>query len=282
MPSNGKFVFDKAVLKEIYAHGGEIALHTNFIGQPYSQETIKAQAELFTENFGQLPQTNVNHCLIQGGSNAEMLRWFSSAGIIADNGKLGEFDKSNINKFDLCGFGYGTSFPRYTCDDAEHKNELLTTMEIPLTYYEARLYAEDDDTSTVKNYLDGAVDGGRITQFFFHPHYLHDNSNDREATHRVLALIKNYTKSRGYDIHYSSTNRIASFWAARRDAKLSADDGKISVKCDTPLLLRLPKGVKSESVLIDGKAEKTQRKRLYGEETLLVYVPAGAHTVTIR
>jgi len=276
----GSFVFDKAVYDELNEHGCEIALHCDLTALPYSLESLKAQKERFIETFGVAPTTNVNHCLIQDGSIAEWLRWLAACDIIADNGKQGIIDPSDINAFDLCGFAFGTSFPRYTCDDAEHGNALISAMEIPMTYYEARLHTEDADTGKIVNYLDNAAAGGRITQFFFHPHYL-TWEDVWPKTQRVLRVIKSHCAEKGYRILRSSTDRIALFWQARAAALLTWDESTVSLDCEQAMVLRLPAA--ANEVTLNGESIKVDVRTVEGAEAYLITIPAGGHwTVEIK
>ena len=282
MPMAGEyFIFDREVLGELEAHGCETALHLDFTeGVPYTAESVKAQRDLYEEHFGIAPLTNVNHCLIQGGTTAERMRWLQDVGVIADNGKLGEFDPADINAFDLCGFGYGTSFPRYTCDDAAHGNVMLTTMEIPLTYYEARLYREDSDPAKVTGYLDGAAQNGRIIQFFCHPHYLQDNSSDLEAVERVLKLIRTYREEKGYQMLCTTTNRIAGFWTGRSASRINRNGSGMEVRAEVPLVVVLP-GMGADTVVLNGEHVPVVKKKVSGRDLSLVYVPAGENRICI-
>ena len=279
MPNGAdQFCFDTAVLNTLCENGCELGLHLDLTCQPYTKETIQKQFRLFCEAFGMHPITNVNHCLVQHGTQAEFLRWLQSCDIIADNGYHGIFNEENINAFDLMGFGHGTSFPRYTCDDAAHGNAPLSTMVIPITYYEARLPNEDSDTSKVIAYLDGAAQNARITQFFFHPHYLNDDNEHCVAALRVLALIKSHLAAKGYRALPMTTNTVAQFWQARAQASVIAGDRTITVTAAAPMLLRLPEAT---AATLDGAPAPVLHKTVEGGDAYLVFVPAGEHTVQL-
>jgi hypothetical protein len=278
MPNgNGEFCFDMDVLRGLQKNGCELGLHLDLTCQPYSEETVKKQFTEFCAAFGMHPVTNVNHCLVQNGPQAEFLRWLQGCGIIADNGYLGTFDPNDINAFDLQEFGYGTSFPRYTCDDAAHGNALLTTMAIPLTYYEARLPHEDSDTTKLRGYLDGAAANARITQLFFHPHYLNESSDHYLAAQRALSVMKEHIAERGYVALPMTTNTIAQFWKARSEATVTQDGATITVKTDAPMLVRLC--APAEHVTLDGQPVSVICKSIEGTTAYLVAVPAGEHVI---
>ena len=274
---NGHFCFDTEVLRTLQDNGCELGLHLDLTVQPYSEETVKKQFGEFCTAFGMHPITNVDHCLVQHGPLPEFLRWLQGCGIIADNGYLGTFDPNDINAFDLQEFGYGTSFPRYTCDDAAHGNALLTTMSIPMTYYEARLPQEDSDTTKIRRYLDAAAANARITQLFFHPHYLNESSDHYLAAQRALGVMKEHIDACGYVALPMTTNTIAQFWKARSEATVTQDGATITIKTDTPLLVRLPAAV--AQVTLDGQPVSIICKSIEGTTAYLIAVPTGEHVI---
>ncbi|MBQ8882359.1 MAG: hypothetical protein IJY70_03105 [Clostridia bacterium] len=273
------FIFDKAVYDEINSLGCEIALHTDFTAVPYEYNSLKSQAELFEKTFGERPYTNTNHCLIQDGSTAERMRWFAQCGIRADNGKLGCFDPSNINAFDLYSYGYGTAFPRFTCDDANHGNELIDSIEIPITYYEPRLYDEDSDKSKIRACIDDAQKYGRIIQFFIHPHYVSTYYKDNiNATIRVLDFIKEYTAQK--EVLFTTTNNITRFWFDRRDCLLKMDNKSITVDAKTDIVVVLPPDFVGKTLAVDGVETPVTTKTQNGKNLSLVCVSKGLHTIS--
>ena len=282
MPLEGDFfIMDKSEFDEIRSHGCEFALHTDFTGKVlYSEESQRAQAELFEKTFGVYPYTNTNHCFIQGGSTAERMRRLSACKILADNGKMGEFDPTDINRFDLCGFTFGSSYPRFTCDDHEHKNTLIKSLEIPVNYYEPRLYHEDSDTSKVVKYIENGAENARISQFFIHPHYLALSSSDRPAVLRVLDLIGKTISEKGYSCLYSTTDKITKFWFDRASSSIEQIGNSLNVILSDDMLIVLPKSISSDNLLIDGKKTKVIKKLICGKEIRLIHVSFGNHVIT--
>ncbi len=283
MAAHGEgFVFDRDIYDELNSLGCEIALHMDFTENvPHTFEALKHQADLFREHFGKEPYTNVNHCLVQGNSTAERMRWFEDCGIFADNGKLGYFDPADINAFDLRSFGFGSSFPRFTLDDAQHQNKPIAVLEIPITYYEPRLYTEDQDTSKITSYIDEAKENGRIIQFFIHPHYLSFYYEEKiEATLRVLRVIKEHTKH--YNALFTTTNNITRFWLDRADSKIDVENGTIKVNAKSPCIVTLPSSLADKTVLVDGKETVATTREQRGTTLTLVCVDKGEHTVTFN
>ena len=282
MPLEGDFfVMDKSEFDEIRSHGCEFALHTDFTGKVlYSEEAQRAQAKLFEKTFGVYPFTNTNHCFIQGGSTAERMRRLCACGILADNGKMGEFDPTDINRFDLCGFTFGSSYPRFTCDDHEHKNTLIRSLEIPVNYYEPRLYQEDSDTAKVIKYIENGAENARISQFFIHPHYLALSSSDRPAVLRVLELIGKTVSEKGYSCLYSTTDKITKFWFDRASSSIEVIGNSLKVMLSGDMLITLPSSITCDNLLIDGKKTELIKKLIGGKEIRLIYVSLGNHVIT--
>ena len=278
MPVDGRFVITREQAQEILRLGGELALHGDFTAHPYTEDGHKVQAALFEKSFGFRTRTNTNHCFIQGATAAERMRWLESAGIVADNGKLGEIDPSDINAFNLSGYAFGTAFPRYTCDDPAHGNRRIGTLEIPITYYEPRYSRGEtekyDHPERITGYVDAAARHARIVQFFLHPHYLApDRANTRYAL-AALDLAKAHWEEQGYRPYLTTTDAVAAFWHARANTVLLAEnETRLTVKSDAPMLLRLPSGVKR--VKIDDIETQIQTRRVRGEEIALVAIPAG-------
>lgn len=282
MPQGGGFVIDRAQFDEIRSHGCELALHTDFTGCPYTFESQKEQADAFRAAFGCEPVTNVNHCLIQDGSTAERVRRLAACGIIADNGHLGEIDTSDINAFNLSGFGFGSAHPRYTPDDARHANEMIDCAIIPMTYYEPRvdgILERYRIPEKVTDYIDYAASSGGLAQFFFHPHYLAPDNPHTPAAKAAIRLMLSHVEKMGYKVHFTSTNRIAQFWRARRESEIRAEGERILLNCKAPMILRLP--TKPTDLALDGAKIPITEKIIAGESAWLVSLPEGEHTLTL-
>lgn len=281
MPLAGNFIFDRAIYEELVAHGCELALHLDYTCAPYTFETTKAESDSFKEAFGVATRTNTNHCLIQGGTTAERMRWLSECGIIADNGFFGDFDPDNINAFSLRNFGFGSAFPRFSLDDAAHGNAPLLCLQVPINYYEPRMYGEDASPDTVLGYLDGCAENGRIAQYFIHPHYLEYSSTERPAVLRVLDLTNRHIAEKGYKVLRTTTDRISTFWHTRAAATAVAAEGTVTVKTETPVFLRLPEEYGKETAQLDGQPAPVIRKTVSGIPACFLYISAGEHTVAL-
>ena len=285
MPGGERFIINREQAKELRDLGCELALHTDFTVQPYTPEGQAASCDLFARWFGFRTRTGTNHCFIQAGMAAERLRWLGNCGIDADNGKLGEVDPADINAFNITGFSFGTSFPRYTLDDAEHGNVPLHTIEIPINYYEPRLGDGYNEPARIESYVDRAAADGRIAQFFCHPHYLSDENPHTPLTLAALRLALNHADACGYKLLKTTTDRIASFWQARSKAKITpltaSEPGETAVCTDTdvPLLLRLPAPHSTQrlKVLLDGTEVPVVTKKRSTGLKFYVHIPEGEH-----
>ena len=283
MPTNGNFVMDKALYEELKAHGCETALHTELTEQPYTAQTQAEQVALFEKVFGEPPLTNVNHCFVQDGPTAERLSWLEENHILGDNGYFGEVspDPTDINAFNIAGYAFGTSFPRFTCADAAHGNRILGTVSIPVTYYEPRL-----DNHRYNNepqllwYLSDSAANGRIAQFFIHPHYLNPSYEYITSTFTALKRIQSFIQEKEYAVWYTTTNAITAYWHNRRASTLEEQrPGVWSLTAACPLSVLLPEGV--TKVECDGKSLPVQSRVLCGKTRNLAPISAaGEYTLT--
>ncbi len=280
MSEDGKFVVDREQVAKLRELGTETALHSNFLEHPYSAESQKLMADIYVEELGRAPVTNVNHCLIQGGPSAERLRWLAQCGIVADNGKFCERDLSDINAFDLTGFGFGTAFPRYTCDDAAHGNEMVAAFEIPLTYYEPRCSGAEGSGEKVTKYIDAAAENGRTAQFFIHPHYLNPDDPQSALSTAALRLAKKHWTDKGYSPLLTTTNELALFWQSRARAVLSCKAPGLVLETSCPLLVNIP--ASGRTVLLDGEKVRLTEKTVAGRTLRLLAVNApGRHLISL-
>ena len=283
MPLAGDhFIFDRTLYDELKAHGCEIALHLDYTcGVPYTFDSTKAESDLFKATFGVATYTNTNHCFIQDGTTAERMRWLSDCGIAADNGFFGDFDPNNINPFDLQVYGFGTAFPRFSLDDAAHGNKTLLCLQVPINYYEPRMYGEDASPDIVLNYLEGCAHNGRIAQYFIHPHYMAYSSDQRDAVLRVLALTNRHIEEKGYKVLRTTTDTLTRFWHSRAKTTAVTTAGGIAVKTEIPVFLRLPEGYDKDTVDCNGQTAPVIRKTVSGTDAAFLYLTAGEYAVSL-
>ncbi len=280
MPGPGpSFILSQGDLSELESLGCECGLHTDFTVRDYSEESQRETLLHYLSFFGRPSLTGTNHCLIQRGSTAERLRWLSACGALADNGKSGEVDPSDINAFNLKGFSYGTSFPRKTLDDAAHGNAPIYCLEIPINYYEPRVGGPYPGPEGVLNYIDDAAREGRIAQFFCHPHYLEDHGAHTPWARAAIEAGLSRARDKGYRIFRTTTDEIALFWHARSLSKISSKDGALTVSSATSVVLRLPDAQAPGTVLLDGKPVRPLHAKRPGR---FIPVPGGTHTIELQ
>ena len=265
MPADteGHFVIDKEQHDRLVAQGCEIAVHPNFFWiASYGEEGYRVQAEMFRQAFGRTSVTTVNHCLAQHGSCAERLRFEEKQGILGDNNKLGEMNKEDVNAFNGCGFTFGSSFPRYTLDDAAHNNALIDVVEIPNTYYEPRMYTcSAEEKKKIHDYLDQCAFWGRTGGLFFHPHYISGVITDATPALAALDEALAYMAQKGYAVYTTAPDALTLWWRARAGSVISdVTAGGFTLDSEADgLILRLPQGVRD--VRLDGREADTVESR---------------------
>ena len=264
------FVMDRDRYEELKSHGCEVGLHINFNDVPYTLEGQKQHIDLFEKIFGERAYTNSNHCFYCNGSTAERLSWLEACGVKGDNCKLGEVDPNDANVYNVMGFGFGTSFPRYTCTDASEGNRIVETLEIPINYYEPRLDKDIfNDENKIERYIDSGAAYGRVVQFFIHPHYLSPTYAKITSTFNALNKIKSHIAEKGYKVWYTTTNNITDYWHKRSASEITeCKNGEFAVNALCPLCLVLPDG--AESAYINGEKTVIHEKTVNGKALKLI------------
>ena len=146
--------------------------------------------------------------------------------------------------------------------------------------HSAHFFIFESESRKVTGYLDGAAQNGRIIQFFCHPHYLQDNSEDLPAVERVLKLIGSHSQEKGYQILYTSTNRIAAFWQARSASKIVREGLEIAVKAQVPMVIVLPEGA-GDMIRLNGKEVPVVKKKVGDRMLSLLCIPEGENTLRL-
>lgn len=284
MPADkeGNFVIDREQQEELLRRGCEIALHSDFTAiSEYSEDGYRMQADMFERAFGRKSVSAVNHCLIQKGSCAERLRLQAKQGILGDNNKSGEIDESDINAFNLWGYAFGTAFPRFTLDDAAHGNARIDVVEIPITYYEPRLYSRSaEELDTLHTYLDQSAFWARMGSLFFHPHYISGVVVPAEPALAALDECMAYCDAKGYKVYKTAPDALTLWWHDRAASSICgiSPNGFVLECAAASLVIRLPEG--TADVYVDGVKANTEQKTLEGGvSTLLTVKGRGRHTI---
>ena len=287
MPADdkGSFVIDKKDFDYLHSIGCETALHYNFLSFPYSEEGHRIQSEMYKRAFGEESISPVNHCLIQVGSPNKRYHMQVQNGAKSDNNRFqNELDPSDINAFNLKGFAFGSAFPRFVTDDAEHSNMPLDFCEIPGSYYEPRIYdGTDEEKRKISDYLDDSYYYKRTSQLFTHPHYISGVVTDAAPALKALDFAIEYVKSKSdWRVLYFAPERLACWWHDRAKCIIkSITKGGFTLCNPTEenVTAVLPFGVSDVKVSNGGL---TERKDIAGKEHTLVTAGPGETETTYK
>ena len=218
---NMEFRLSPAQFDELRKNGCELALHYDMTGNSgkyyiFSEENFRRQYRAYLQHFGVPSISTVGHCLTHNGW-AERMRFLEKIGVRGDFERCGEYDPVDINAFDKYGFAFGTAFPSFPYDDAEHNNRKIDLAEAPIAYYEPRIGEKyPDGADRIARCLEYASYFGRMINLFTHPHYLTDLSGYNSAmTKAALDRTLAYIKEKGKDVIHSAPDRICEFWRGR-------------------------------------------------------------------
>lgn len=279
------FSMNEEQIALIRSRGQELAVHYNFACFPYDEEGWKRQNALFAEKVGGENCCPVNHALIQLGSNAERCRREEALGHLGDNSKFQYApDPNDINAFNVTGFAFGSAFPRFTIDDAEHGNRELKLCEVYNSYFEPRIReGKPEEYAKLYGYLDAGAYYGRTLQFFLHPHYLTDFYGPCLPTLTALDAALAHVKEKGWNTVFLATDALTHWWhdrAACRLTDVTAEGFTAILPAGRPFTLRLPDATRD--IRVDGKPTEAEQRNVGGAPALLLTVPGGTVSVTYR
>ena len=200
-------------------------------GQILNAQTIQAQSDKLLERFGTRPGS-VLIGSTQWSGGVEPARWLAAAGATADNTFVGSrfqgLDHPLMNG-PFFGFGYGTAFPFYFYDDAEHHNDRIEILEQPIIGYEIGhrgslpiRIPRDAETDTlaledIHFAVDMALRYHFVANLFYHPYYIVYCPLCRAAIEELLRYIQ-YGEA---NVLHMANNRVADWWKARRQSSIS-------------------------------------------------------------
>lgn len=278
-PGGESFIIDREQMELVLSRGHELALHYDFIAYPYTEEGWRAQIDLYnklvpTPNIGP-----VNHCLAQIGSAANRFRVELEQGALGDNSRFqAEKDPDDINAFNLCGFACGSAFPRFAIDDAAHGNRELAFCEMPVSYYEPRIYEGKEAAcrSKICAYLDESLHLGRTSQFFIHPHYISGIITPAEPALKALDVIQQWLAEHDENIVLCGPDAVIRWWHDRAACRIYAVDAG-GFFLDNPsgraVTVALPAAI--DTVTVNGVPVTTERMTV-GNDTLTLLTVCGA------
>ena len=288
MLKDGVFGLGPEEQRHIEANGHEIALHYNFIDDfdhpcGFTQQDVAQQAAAFRETFGRDSVCTVMHwCRWTGW--AEPARWFRDEGGRADNSRI-HWTSPPLNPTNRIGFAFGSAFPRYVWDDAEHANERIDFLTLPIVAYEVGYDQETCFPEAVRDALAIATQHHYLLNFFWHPMYVATFPACQQAVDELTRLLAEMP----VPPVLMTPDQVTEWWDARRSSAVEAcmdQQGRVEaqVQCRWPegLVLRIPTGDRpAASVRVDRGPARFDVWTEFGRTWALVPVPEGQHSVTI-
>lgn len=273
-----KFTIDKTQFEELKSRNLETSLHLDFVTHGpfcYDKAGIETQVELYKSVFGELPVTLNTHWFIYNGFG-DTNRWLSELGIRGTIRQCGiRTDLHDINRMNLYGFAFGTSYPTHALDDAGHDNARLPVADLKITFYEPRLKNKEDKERIDEN-LRISDEFALINNIFIHPVYF---TLERQA---VLAAVDEILSVAGNkNVRLMSTDEIVEWWENRAASSAECTDGgrSVSLSLAAPMALKFPREMKGEA---DGKLYSSVCKKIAGREVWLMALLAGNYTLNLK
>ena len=284
--TEGDFVITKDQYKYLQSIGCELALHYDFLKFDYSKEGYKTQTEMYKKAFGETGGGPVNHCLICEGEAGERYCIQRECGVISDNNRFQtKPDENDINAFNLCGYAFGSAFPRFVISNAKNGNAKMDFCEIYNSYYEPRIYnCLPEEYDKVKDYLDSGYYYGRTLQLFTHPHYISGATDYcKDYALRAIDYALNYVKENGWKVWYCGPDALALWWHNRVKCNINeiTKTGFI-VSNNSGYEVAVELGENVGSVTVNGNAAQTIKKRVAGKNVVLVKIGQGISNVSYK
>jgi hypothetical protein len=288
--------------EQIQANGHEVSCYIwvkHERGQILNAQSIQAQSDSLYERFGTRPGS-VLIGSTQWSGGVEPARWLAAAGATADNTFVG----SRFNGLEhplmngpFFGFGYGTAFPFYFYDDADHHNTRIEILEQPIAGYELGHRASlsdphsngrETDTLALEDIhfaVDMAVRYHAVINIFYHPYYIVNFPYCRAAIEEMLR----YIDYRQANVSHMANNQVADWWKARREssiADLSITPSSIhfSTHSSWPdgIIIKLQIAPATpDKVTCDGSENAYKVKNEFGGTWLYTAIPSGVHQIQI-
>lgn len=285
MPTDaeGNFVITQEQFDTLHKRGCETAVHYNFLSFPYTPEGYRLQSDMYEQAFGEKSLGPVNHCLIQQGTAASRYRMQVDCGAMGDNNRFqGKPDPTDINAFNIKGFGFGSAFPRFVIDDAAHDNRELAFCEVYNSYYEPRIYKEDaEEYKKISDYLDEGFFYCRTLQLFTHPHYISGVVCDAAPALKALDFALEYVKEKNWNVYLSGPDALMRWWHDRAKCVIEQvnESGFTCINpTNSPMTLVLPSVI--DTIIMNGSKCDAVSKTIAGKECLLITVGTGRFKIS--
>lgn len=286
---DGTFAFTEKEQRQIEANGHELALHYDFITDfehpsAFTEQDVQRQAAMFRERFGRDSVCAVKHwCRWTGW--AEPARWRAAAGEKADNSRI-HWTSPPLNPVNLVGFAFGTAYPYHFWDDAQHANERIDFLSLPIVAYEVGYQGEDFCPEKVRAALEFATRYHLTCNFFYHPTYLARYPTCNQAVDELLRLIGDMPVGPVL----MGPDALVHWWQARASARVeeAVQAGaaiRFEAACEYQhgfvVKLALGEGT-ARCCLVDGTKAACETAHEFGRNWLFIPLAAGSHRVEVR
>jgi hypothetical protein len=296
MPVNGKFAIDRQEYEIIKNNGHDLSIHFDFVKPHfhYTEADVLEQIQMYTEAFGEVPIASVNHWCT-GTGWAEHARWASSGGMKGDNSRAHAFNPP-YNPINLMGYGFGTVYPHFVYDDFKHDNARIPFVNIPIGFFEPRIYEEskDRDIARIQLAVERAAYFGWTLNMFIHPVYISDAEHNMHCLPALEELLR-YLNEKQFKVKYHSTNQLCLWWMERASTRLEhcvmdAGDGgstlsfEVETQSSDGVLVKIPLNDgngEAASYSLDGQQRAAAVHRQNGRCWIICHVPRGEHRISV-
>lgn len=267
--------------------------------QLLNAQTIQAQSDSLFQRFGTRPgSVLIGSTQWKGG--VEPARWLAAAGATADNTFVGSnFEMPHpLMNGPFFGFGYGTAFPFYFYEDAEHDNERINLLEQPIVGYEIghrgslpdpHTGGRETDTLALGDIhfaVDFALRYHVVFNLFYHPYYIYYCPHCRTAIEELLR----YIEYRQANVYHMANNQVAAWWQARRQSSISeltitptsVEFSTRSAWLDGIVAKVQISPATVQRVACDGSDHAYQVKEEFGGAWLYIAIPEGEHRIRVE
>jgi hypothetical protein len=287
-------------------NGHEISLYILLDDQDHiSAERIKEQRDCLVERFGIEPGCCLFN-VVRWYGWAEPARYLFESGGTSVHSKLPgsknlEHPLANAPAFAMMA---GTANPFHYYDNAEYENAFIPCVEIPVVGYElghngsvgvmievnrdgnehlgantAQYHPGDNQSMNYDDVhlpIDMAIKYHTLSHFFYHPTYIEECPNAREAIRHILSYIS-FLKAK---IYHMANNQAANWWNERRGAKAKTTnvsenkDRIVTSGCDSfGLIAKMPVTRQISSVTVNGKPAGYRVIQDFGRDWIHVIFP---------
>lgn len=281
---NGEFAVTREQFRELKENGTEPSIHFDFFAARkfYTREEFDRQLTKYIEAFGEVPKVSVNHVLMWNGW-VDHERWCMERGIKADHTKIHKHLMPDYNPINTVGMAFGTTYPHFVYDDYSHGNEKMEFLDIPIGFFEPRVYPETEqqDKARIDNALEMAFMHKAALNIFVHPVYL--------ATEPACLAALDYIKERiaqvGYKVIHVNNDFLCDWWYDR--SEISVTEVKTGKKsCSFTAVSRRPFAVQmknhTNTYYVNGEEKKARDMDRFAEGWKLYWIPAGTSAVMVE